>query len=223
MLKLNDVTLVMVDCTNYKRSKFVLQHCMNLVEFNSVKFLTHFESNEPFAKNHCVKIQQIDSTRAYSFFMLSELNSYFDTDFVLVVQHDGFILDTSCWTNEFLNYDYIGAPWPHIVLDDGVPGHFNIGNGGFSLRSKKLHKILQKDINIIKNKDEDKAIGQINRAYLEYHHNIRYAPEHLASKFSFEYLDWLDRPIPKTFGGHNCYIKKDDRDENFGKRLINLQ
>ena len=33
------------------------------------------------------------------------------------------------WTDDFFNYDYIGATW-----DDGV-----VGNGGFSWRSRKLY------------------------------------------------------------------------------------
>ena len=33
------------------------------------------------------------------------------------------------WADEFWNYDYIGARWPH------VQGEFRVGNGGF-LRSK---------------------------------------------------------------------------------------
>ena len=35
------------------------------------------------------------------------------------------------WDPKFLNYDYIGALWPHYKENQ-------VGNGGFSLRSKKL-------------------------------------------------------------------------------------
>ena len=42
------------------------------------------------------------------------------------------MLDGAAWRPEFLDYDYIGAVWPH-VLDK-----YNVGNGGFSLRSKAL-------------------------------------------------------------------------------------
>lgn len=207
MLNLNNVTLVMVDCLNYERAKLVFQHCLTKVKFAEAKFITSFAVEDKFTKEFCVKIDPIETKRQYGFFMTSKLNSYFDTDYVLVIQYDGFILDETLWTDEFLEYDYIGATWPTVCLDDGVPEHFNVGNGGFSLRSKKLHTILQKDINILKNKDEDKAICQINRSYLEYFHGIKYAPEHIADKFSFEYLDWLERPVPKTFGGHNCHLK----------------
>lgn len=206
MISLNNVTLLMVDCLNYERAKNVFKHCLSKVNFADAKFITSFAVEDTFTKEYCVKIDPIETKRQYSFFMLSKLNSYFNTDFCLTIQYDGFILDEAMWTDEFLEYDYIGATWPTVCLDDGVPAHFNVGNGGFSLRSKRLHTLLQKDINIVKNKDEDKAICQINRSYLEYYHQIKFAPEHVADKFSFEYLDWLERPVPKTFGGHNCQL-----------------
>lgn len=43
--------------------------------------------------------------------MIKELNKYIETDYVLIVQYDGFILNPKAWMDEFLEYDYIGAPW----------------------------------------------------------------------------------------------------------------
>ena len=50
--------------------------------------------------------------------------------------------------DEFLNFDYIGAPWsekvqvsPDLVLD---MKENQVGNGGFSLRSHKLAQITSK-------------------------------------------------------------------------------
>ena len=31
------------------------------------------------------------------------------TDFVLTIQHDGFILNPDAWRDDFFDYDYIGA------------------------------------------------------------------------------------------------------------------
>ena len=31
---------------------------------------------------------------------------------MLIVQDDGFIINKNLWDEEFLSYDYIGAPWP---------------------------------------------------------------------------------------------------------------
>jgi hypothetical protein len=55
-----------------------------------------------------------------------------DSDFALVVQWDGYLVNPQNWTDDFLNYDYIGAPWP-LSMTSGA----RVGNGGFSLRSRK--------------------------------------------------------------------------------------
>ncbi len=57
-----------------------------------------------------------------------ELATHFQTEFVLTVHEDGIVLNPSAWTDDFFNYDYLGAPWADRV----------VGNGGFCLRSKKL-------------------------------------------------------------------------------------
>jgi hypothetical protein len=41
----------------------------------------------------------------------------YDTEFAILVHEDGFIVNPECWSDEFLKYDYIGAPWP-IPNDD---------------------------------------------------------------------------------------------------------
>ena len=66
------------------------------------------------------------------------LKKYIDTDFCLIIQGDGFVIHPENWTDEFLKYDYIGAPWRNLAHYSFI----RVGNGGFSLRSKKLLKIL---------------------------------------------------------------------------------
>ncbi len=83
----------------------------------------------------------------YNKFILKYLYDYISTDYCLIVQWDGFILNPHLWSDEFLNYDYIGAKWNYnslktcqwIFSEIKQNGNFNlVGNGGFSLRSKKL-------------------------------------------------------------------------------------
>jgi len=74
----------------------------------------------------------------YSWFILSELVSHIKTRFCIIVQWDGFALNKDRWTDEFLNYDYIGAPWPSWMNIGRV------GNGGFSLRSRKWIELSSK-------------------------------------------------------------------------------
>lgn len=176
------VTLIILDCVDYDRAKLSLDHCKNSVNFGIVKLLTHFDIKD----DSTIKIEKISSISEYSHFMIRRLSDYFDTPHVLVAQWDGFIWNPDLWNDRFLEYDYIGAPWPEKILHPGVPKHFNVGNGGFSLRSKSLQEFLKNDKNLTMHNAEDVAICQLNRAYLE-SKGFKFAPLDLARKFSWEY------------------------------------
>lgn len=178
------VTLIIADCVDYDRAKLAFDHCRNSVNFGAVKLLTSFD----VADQHVVRIPKISSIEEYSRFIIKDLTDYVDTQHVLVAQWDGFIWKPELWDNTFLQYDYIGAPWPDNILFKGVPKHFTVGNGGFSLRSKRLQDFLKKDDNITMHRAEDVAICQLNRAYLEAK-GFNFAPLELAKKFSWECLE----------------------------------
>ena len=112
--------------------------------------------------------------------MIKELDNYIDTDFAIVFQYDGFILNTNAWSSDFLKYDYIGAPWYHL-------GDLHVGNGGFSLRSKKLISWLSKNwqrVNVPLH-PEDVFISRFARPMLE-KDGMVFADEMTASHFSKE-------------------------------------
>ena len=92
----------------------------------------------------------------YSIFTLYVLSHFINTDFALIVQDDGWVLDGKNWRSEFLDWDIIGAPihlarvntpssctyyrgfdWEQFVGRQDTTIDF-VYNGGFSLRSKKL-------------------------------------------------------------------------------------
>ena len=47
----------------------------------------------------------------YSRLIIEDLHKYFDTSHCLIVQSDSFVVDSDLWKDEFLDFDYIGAPW----------------------------------------------------------------------------------------------------------------
>ncbi|MFA5124279.1 MAG: DUF5672 family protein [Patescibacteria group bacterium] len=182
MKKLKNVTLFGLDCVDIDRLIKAAEICCKDFEFADIKLLSSISSDN----KNVIKINPVESIKKYSQFILKELNNYIKTDFVLIIQYDGFILNSTAWDDEYLKYDYIGAPlW---VKDKLV-----VGNGGFSLRSKKLLEILQNDpsINIEDSpshkyaENEDWIISVIKRKYLE-NLGIKFAPVKLAHKFSFE-------------------------------------
>lgn len=140
-----------------------------------------------------VEIKKIGSIEDYSNFILRELDKYVETDFALVVQWDGYVVHEKAWRDDFFDYDYIGAVWPQF--SDAM----TVGNGGFSLRSKKLLHATAIDPSFIDVLDvEDIVICRTNRALLESKYNLRFAPESVARSFSYE----QEKPAGETFGFH---------------------
>ena len=95
----------------------------------------------------------------YSDMCVHHFANLYDAPHMLVWQWDGFILNPEKWFDDFLKYDYIGAPlggfWQTASLwfEQNIPGWQNpyrtsdsiiagqrvlVGNGGLSLRSKKF-------------------------------------------------------------------------------------
>lgn len=164
MLHLPTVTIVCIDAINNDAKKLI-----PLIE-QDIIFGSHI-----FIGNN------INSVQDYNLFVLNELAKLIYTEHCLIVQLDGYPLDTSAWTNEFLEYDYIGAPWINFPE---MPEKEWVGNGGFSLRSKKLLEEVAKlksDGTVL----EDNFICIENRKLLE-SKGIKFAPVNLAKKFSVE-------------------------------------
>ncbi|MDR2875009.1 MAG: hypothetical protein LBV44_03660 [Methylobacillus sp.] len=97
----------------------------------------------------------------YSLFVTYALHQFIDTEFALIVQNDGWVLNGASFLPEFFEYDYLGAPtgladvltpdgkktfvrrftWVQRMLESRQTPGFKINysmNGGFSLRSKKF-------------------------------------------------------------------------------------
>jgi hypothetical protein len=191
-LSLPNLTLIIVDCVDYDRAIMSFDHCSSYINFGQAKLLTHFDIDSP----EVVKIPKINNIEEYGDFMLYEIYKYCDTDMMMVAQWDGFIKNMELWDDRFMNYDYIGAPWPPRILFPGVPSHFNVGNGGFSIRSKRLMEFIATDKNLTYHNLEDVMICQLNRAYIEAK-GFTYAPTEIAEQFSWECGEYRD-----SFGVH---------------------
>jgi tetratricopeptide (TPR) repeat protein len=188
------ITLVAVDCAYASLSAAALARSAALLPVARVLLLT--DSAITHDGVEVVAIPPIRSRAAYSQFMVKELVNFISTDYALVVQWDGFVIDGSMWAQEFWNHDYIGAKWPHME------GDFRVGNGGFSLRSRRLLSALA-DPQIALNADEneDEAICVRYREFLETKYGIAFADERVADRFSAE----VGRPVGPTLGFHGVF------------------
>ena len=92
----------------------------------------------------------VQTAKEYNAWMVYGLNEVIDTEYTLVVQGDGFILNEDKWHPTFLDYDYIGSLWGKDVNE-------RVGNGGFSLRSKKF---LKASTNLLSNTTTWNAMGE---------------------------------------------------------------
>lgn len=192
MVHLPNLTVVCIDCFNYSKAAIAIKK--TLEQINPAKTIFFTDTGIKVDGAISEKIKPIRSKEDYSYFCIKELAKYIETTHCLLIQWDGYVLDASVWQDDFLNYDYIGAPWNY---SDGR----NVGNGGFSLRSKKLLNVLANDENIIALHPEDDAICRTYRPYLEKKYEICFAPESVAQAFSYE----LKEPYNKTFGFHGQF------------------
>jgi hypothetical protein len=200
MLNLNTVTLVSVTSVDIEKTISALKYSMKNINFGESLLLTDKDVVSNDFKT--IKIEPLDYI-AYSKFIVYELHKYINTEFALIIQNDGFVTNPEKWNDEFLEYDYIGAPFPIPPINDNISYRdpfgnlIRVGNGGFSLRSKKLLK-LPTTLNLEWKSyfgyyNEDGFFAVHNRYILE-ENGCKFSPVELAARFSIE------KSTPETEG-----------------------
>lgn len=150
---------------------------------------------------------------AYNDFALFELPRFVTKEFVMIVQHDGFVTNPELWTDKFLAYDYIGAPWPARNMQP-----CRVGNGGFCIRSRRLLEVVANMRERFPRKEnEDAYICTTYRAHIEAA-GITFAPPELAARFSVEFKTHYHDGGP-TFGFHGFY---DGREQTCYQKLLQI-
>ena len=170
-------------------------------------------------------IHQTQSYETYSHFVVYCLHNYIQTDYALIVQDDGWVLNADNWRNEWFNYDYVGG-LTHAALD-GKDLYWQyswvnnpnarslkvVQNGGFSLRSKFLLEAPSKyGITMVPQQmaelnNEDIQLCCIMRESLE-GIGVQFAPWEEAMLFSVEHLSpdiHKDLDLNKLFGHHSRF------------------
>lgn len=191
---LTDVTLVAVTSVAIRPTIDALKRCLIEASFCEVLLLCDQEPPDGVDPEiNWRRIGRLESRADYSRFMLRELADFVTTSHALCVQWDGFVLNGAAWDPHFLDFDYIGAVWPQF--DDG----HNVGNGGFSLRSRRLLEVC-KELPFQGFESEDVVIGRTYRSRLE-DCGIRFAPESVARRFAYE----RTQPTGREFGFHGAF------------------
>jgi hypothetical protein len=182
---LKDLTIVAVDSLNYEATAMALDKTREI--FPDAKVITFSDKNF-YPDSTFYQTSKFDA-KEHSRICLHEVGDRLETNYVMFIQYDGFPTNKDCWSDEFLKYDFIGAP-VRMDTDSFVVNYDNffVGNGGFSLRTKRL-MMLTKNIEqqFVDGDDsfwlEDMLICHKNRSWLE-DMGITFAPLELAQQFS---------------------------------------
>lgn len=195
MLKLPNVTLIAVSSVKIYETVKALEYSMREIEYGEVVLVTHEKPKKlpsGITYKHCEKISNIDM---FNHMMVYDLAQYVNTDYILLVHYDGFVVNPSAWKEEFLEYDYIGSPWPlptegHTSYYDARGNVVRVGNS-VSLRSKRLLE-YPKNHNLEWRKtpdgdyNEDIFLCAMNKCQME-DDGLKFAPIEVARFFGREH------------------------------------
>jgi Protein of unknown function (DUF5672) len=195
-LDLRDVDICACSSVNLQLTARALTLSMAACDFGDAVLLSDIAIAGPFRN---VRIDRLASRADYSAFVLKQLLLHTRAPFVLIVQWDGYVLDPRSWIPEFRRYDYVGAKWPKSIWRrHGM----NVGNGGFSLRSRRLLEALaEPNFEVLTTINEDEYICRLHRPLLESKYAIQFAPEAIADRFAYERCP----PEGPTFGFHGLF------------------
>ena len=212
-LKLPDVTLLAATSIDIDQTQLAMRISLQNISFGAAKLLSSSPPKKKYSDIERVSIPPMNFLD-YSRLIIEDLHKYFETSHCLIVQADSFVVNSDLWKDEFLEFDYIAAPWsdkiqvnPNLILNmkENV-----VGNGGFSLRSHKLAKTTSK-INFKSLKFPIKSEDVVICHYLYkkmIEKGIRFAPPELAAQFSMENVTHLyGQDVHSVFGFHGKHLR----------------
>ena len=212
----NSITLVAIADTNLKMTLRSLNMSRKKILFNKILLITSkdVKNLDLFTELKVIKINPIKSFKEYNNFIIFELHNFIKTSHVLIVQWDGFVINPEKWNNDFLKYDFIGAPFIPRAKDfnysrDKNNKFYSVGNGGFSIRSRSLLKAaskfsLEDDIKFTSH-HEDGFFCVLHREFLE-SKGYKWAPFNIAKEFAIESPISFNDLYSLPFGFHGKKI-----------------
>lgn len=193
MLELPNVTLICLTNKDIEAHQAAIDESCKGIVWGAIKLIENPELNTIDKWNRAV---------------VFDLWRYVDTDFAMLIHADGYVINAHAWQDEFLAYDYIGAPWP-LPKDDfsyrDVFGNLQRVGNSVSLRSKKLLRLPYnthmewKAYHGFTNED---GYICVNNRHLFEEAGCKFAPLELAKYFSKEHSIPENRGIT-TFAFHS--------------------
>ena len=141
MLKLPNVTLCAMTSVDIYETVRALRYSMRGIEFGEVVLIS---DRKPLFLPRDIRFSptsRLDDIDKFNYKMVYELHRHINTDYALIVHADGFVIHPEKWRDQFLEYDYIGSPWPlpkdELQYRDRNGGICRVGNS-VSIRSRRL-------------------------------------------------------------------------------------
>lgn len=196
MIQLKQIDLIAIDCIKPEESVKALLYSSRAIEFGSIKLFSHYKPSNLPDHFEYIEVEKLTHD-TINWFGLNKLPTYIHNEYMLSIQSDGFVINPHLWTDEFLQYDYLGAPWPL-----GLPWceKNRVGNGGFVMKSKRFLDLETTLPHTTQHNDT-----YVTNTYYDYFINngCKYAPVYTAAKFSLEHsIPEYDYDLSKTFGFH---------------------
>lgn len=177
MLKLPQITLCAFGSEKYRDvQQKALDYSCRGIEWGAVKNI----------------IEPCDGMEDWCKKVIYDLPKHIETDYCMLIHPDGFVVNPESWRDEFLEYDYIGAPWPppqdNFSYRDINGEIVQVGNS-VSLRSKRLLdlandlKIEWKPFHGFYNED---GFISVNYRHIYEQHGMKFSPLEVAKYFSHE-------------------------------------
>ena len=213
-LKLPNVTILAATSSEIEAAQLSIRISLHNIEFGEAKLLCPSAPKKKYSDIEYIPISPLNNVDSYNKLIFQDLHKYFKTSHCLIVQADSFVVNASLWKDEFLKFDYIGGPWPDkIQVNPDVLLDLKenpVGNGGFSLRSRKLVETTTSiDFDSLKFplKSEDVVICYyLYKKMID--NGIRFAPPKLAAQFSMENVDHLyGQNVNNVFGFHGKHMR----------------
>lgn len=206
MISLKNVTLLIFAPDNSQKradaAGILSCYLSNNINFGAIKVLTSLEPKIIIGKWDKVEVMNYDEANYYQALCLSK---HVKTEYVMHCETDGFPINFNLWDDKYLQFDYIGAPWP--INFKGVEKN-RVGNGGFSIRSARLLKLLEKKYKFYWRTDRfsDQFICQ-DLYPLLVNDGISFADVETALRFSFEnpLSDYPNWNPTMSFGFHGKF------------------
>ena len=119
MLNLDNVTLFCISSDNVDGALQALQYSMRGINYGAVKLITHKKPDNLPEGIQFSECYEITSIHEYNYYCIYNLTRHIDTDYCLLVQPDGFVINPEQW-DDMLSLIHISEPTRPLYISYAV-------------------------------------------------------------------------------------------------------